>query len=178
LRFAVKYFANSPDWDNALLIFKDELKKIGVDMKPDPKEWKELLRVYEDRDFDAVVGAWRNGDLELDFFQLWHSSQADEAHSSNHCGFKNKTVDRLADQLRTTFETPDRIRIAQEILTIIHDEQPYTFFRSAEGIICWHNQGPPVKERYIDGLTQSLDAFHPLYNRSKVLYRIHWHFRD
>jgi peptide/nickel transport system substrate-binding protein len=178
LRFVIKYYADSPEWDNTLLIFKDELKKIGVDMKPDPKEWKELVRVYEDRDFEGVVGGWNDPDLEVDYYQKWHSSQAEEPHSSNYVGFKNARVDELADHLRTTFEFPERKRIAQEILTILHDEQPYVFFRSYEGITCWQNKGPPAKERYIDGMGKTLDISHPLYDRDRVMYRMFLSFRE
>jgi ABC-type transport system substrate-binding protein len=171
--FKVKYYANSPEWDRTLLIYRDQLKKIGIDLDPQSFEWKELIRIYESRDFDAVVGGWRM-DLEIDYFQLWHSSQADQAQSSNHCGFKNAEVDQLADVLRTTFETEPRIAIAKRIQAILHEEQPYTFFRSSEGIFAWQNKGPPAQDRYLDGVIQGLDTLPPLYNRS----RVYWHFRN
>ncbi len=171
--FTIKYIANRPEYDNTLMIFSNELRKIGIEMKPSPFEWKELMRVLEDKDFDAVVGAWQM-DWDIDYFQLWHSSQVDLQGSSNHCGFANKEVDELADKLRTTFDTAERVAIAKRIQAIIAEEQPYTFFRSGEGIFCWQNQGAPAKDRYLDGISQGLDQLNPLVNRS----RLFWHFRN
>jgi peptide/nickel transport system substrate-binding protein len=171
--FEVKYYTDAAEWDSTLLIYRNELRKLGIDMRPKTYEFKELMRIYEDKDFDAVVGIW-GMDWDVDYFQLWHSSEADKPGSSNHCAFANKRVDELADQLRRTFATDERISIAKEIQAIIHEEQPYTFFMSTERAFCWQNKGPPAKERYLDGVEYGLDHFHPLMNRS----RHYWHFRD
>jgi len=175
--FTIKYYADSPEWDNTLLIYRNALKSIGIDMKPLPLEWKELMRVYEDKDFEAMVGGWQM-DWDIDYYQLWHSQYAEQQGSSNHCGFADKRMDALALKLRQTFETPARIAIAKDIQAILHDQQPYTFFRAAEGIFVWQNQAPgnvaPTRERYLDGVVTGLDAFHPLQNRT----RSYWHFRN
>lgn len=172
-RFEMKYIANMSEWDNTLLIFKDTLRRIGVAMEPKPFEWKELVRIYEDKDFVATVGGWGQA-WDKDFFQLWHSSQADVQGGSNHCGFKSPRVDRLAEELRATFDITARIRIAKEIQAVIHEEQPYTFFRSVQGIFIWQNQGDPQhKERWLDGVVDGFDKLHPLVNRQPV----YWHFR-
>lgn len=173
-RFIMKYFANTPTFDNLLLIYKNELRKIGIDMDPKPYEWKELMRVYEDKDFDAVVGQWQM-DWDMDYYQLWHSSQAEVQGGSNHCGFVNKRVDDLAIKLRETFETQERVAIVKEIQAIIHDEQPYTFLISSEGILVWQNRGRSAKDQYLDGVDQSLDLLHPL--TRTVDRRMYWHFR-
>jgi ABC-type transport system substrate-binding protein len=177
-RFLIKYYDNAPDWDNTLLIYKNELKKIGIDMNAEPKEWKELLRVHEEHDFDAMVGAWLEGDLTVDFYQIWHSSQVDQPNSSNVIGFKNARVDELEDRLRSTFDAGERRKIIQEVLTIFHDEQPYLFISAAAGVGCWQNKGPPMKDQYLEGMGETLDRSNPLYNRGKVLYRIWQHFRE
>lgn len=177
LSFEIKYYANSPEWDNTLAIFRNELRRIGVDAKPKTYEFKELMRIYEDKDFAAVVGGW-SMDWDIDYFQLWHSSQVGLQGSSNHCGFADPRVDELAVHLRATFDTAERIAIAKEIQAIIHQEQPYTFFRSVEGIFVWQNRpqdGQPVPpERYLDGVIKGLDELHPLANRA----RLFWHFRQ
>ncbi len=120
-----------------------------------------------------MVGAWQM-DWDIDYYQLWHSSQAEQQGGSNHCGFINKRVDELAEKLRVTFETPERIAIAKEIQAIINEEQPYTFFRSGEGIFCWQNHGKSAKDLYLDGITEGFDRLNPLVSRS----RLYWHFRN
>ena len=175
LRFAIKYSANSPEWDNSLAIFRTELKTIGIGLDLQTFEWKEMLRIYEDRDFDAVVGGWQM-DWDIDYFQLWHSSQADVPSGSNHCGFKNPRVDELADRLRTTFEPVARTAIIREIQSILHEEQPYLFFRSVENIFTWQNHPPggtvTEKDRWLAGVVEDLDGLHPLKNRTPIS----WHF--
>jgi ABC-type transport system substrate-binding protein len=172
-RFTLKYYQDAPEWDSILLIFRDELKKIGVDLVPKTLEFKELMRVWEDKDFDASVGIW-GMDWDVDYFQLWHSSQATLPGSSNHCAFANPKLDELADKLRLTFDAAERIAIAKQLQAILHEEQPYTFFRVESGVLCWQNRGPPASERYIDGVDIGLDQFHPLKKRSSL----YWHYRN
>jgi peptide/nickel transport system substrate-binding protein len=179
-RFVLKYGANNPVVDSMLLIYRDELRKLGVDLEPKPYEWKELLRVYEEKDFDAMMGAWRLGDFEPDFWQLWHSSTADEPRTSNHCGFRNKRVDELADALRATFEPGERRTIIYEVQAIIQEEQPYLFFRSGEGIFTWQNKpGPGTVQpnRWLVGVTEGLDAYHPLLSRQTGAW-LPWRFQQ
>ncbi len=175
-RFTFKYYANSPEWDNTLAIYRNELKAIGIDLDPKNYEWKELIRVYEDRDFDAVGGGWQM-DFLIDYYQLWHSSQ-DAPGGSNHIGYKNTEVDRLAEQLRETFEVDARIAIVKRIQEILHDEQPYLFFRSAEGVFVWQNHPPAGQtiepDRWLDGVTTGLDQLHPMRNTQSLF----WHFRN
>jgi peptide/nickel transport system substrate-binding protein len=173
-RFTIKYIANVPEYDSMLLIYKNELRKIGIEMELKTFEAKEMMRISEDRDFECELGGWQM-DWDIDYFQLWHSSQAEQQGGSNNCGFVNKRVDELAVKLRETFETPERIAIVKEIQAIIHEEQPYTFFRSAEGILVWQNKGKPAKETYLDGVEESLDRLHPLIKT--VDRRMYWHFR-
>jgi ABC-type transport system substrate-binding protein len=174
LSFTVKYYADSPEWDNTLLIFRNSLKRIGVELKVMPLEWKELMGVYEDKDFEAVVGTWGSTNFDIDFYQLWHSSQADLQGSSNMCGMKNPEIDHLAEQLRQTFETGERIAIAKRIQVLLNQLAPYTYFRSRAGIFAWQNHGPPAEDRYLDGVTFGLDHLNPVKNRS----RLWWHFRQ
>jgi peptide/nickel transport system substrate-binding protein len=172
LRIKLKYLANRPTWDAGLLVYRDELKRIGIDLQTETYEWKELLRIYEEKDFDAVVGGWRLGSLEPDFVQVWHSSTADQPRSSNHVGFKNARVDELATKLRETFEPEARAPIIKEIQAIIFDEQPYLFFMSAGGVFVWQNQGKAAENRGLAGVIDGFDTYHPLFNRIPLL----WHF--
>ena len=169
-RFEVRYYANSPEWDNALSIYRDTLRQIGIELTPKPAEWKELLRVYEDRDFDAVVGTWGMS-WDQDIYQLWHSSQIDIPNGSNLCAFANARVDALAIELRESFEPAVRKRILDEFQQIIHDEQPYTFFMSPKVVFAWQNRKPPgstATGRYLEGVIKGLDTLHPLVVRSQL----------
>ncbi len=159
--FVIKGYANSPEWDRTLAIYQEELRALGIVMRAETLEWRDLVKVYEDRDFDAVTGGWRMS-YEVDFEQLWHSRFATEPRSSNHVGFADTEADELAERLRETFAMEERIAIARRFQEIIHREQPYLFFRTAESIFTWQNAG----EHRLHGVVEALDALHPFYNRN------------
>jgi peptide/nickel transport system substrate-binding protein len=172
--FAIKYYANSPEWDNSLAIFRTELKQAGIELEAKSLEWKELIRVYEDRDFDAVIGGWQM-DFDIDFYQLWHSSQIDAPGGSNHCGFSDPEVDRLALALREEFDQGKRIDIIRQVQARLNEQQPYTFFMSGKSVFIWQNRAPAgstEQGRFLDGVTWGLDHLSPLKNRDPVS----WYF--
>lgn len=168
--FILKHYANSPEWESLGLIYRDELRKVGIDMTPRAYEWKELLRIYQDFDFDAVGGAWRMP-LSVDFYQLWHSKYADEPGSSNLCGFKDPRADEIAEALRQEFDFDERVRLAKEFQQILTAAAPYTFFRVRQGVFTWRN-GEREPEGLL-GVAHDLDAFHPLLSREEQL---NWYF--
>lgn len=172
LRIVLKSHANNPTWDSALLIYRDELRALGVDLRIETYEWKEMLRILEQKDFDAVVGGWQLGDLEPDFMQLWHSSTIEQPRSSNHVGFAHPRVDELAERLRSAFTREERLPIIRELQAIIQEEQPYLFVRAGGGVFIWQNRGRPERDRWLSGVTEGLDRYHPFFNRSPLL----WHF--
>ncbi len=171
-RFEAKIYADSKEWSRIMDIYSRTLAGIGIKMTVKPLEWKDLLHVYENKDFDAVSGGWRMA-YEVDFKQVWHSSAADEPRGSNHCGFKNPRADELAEQLRRTFDFEERKRIAFEFQKIIHAAQPYTFFRASEFAFCWQNK-PGPRRPALGGVTGALDELHPFYNRDSD----YWYFRE
>ena len=65
-----------------------------------------------------------------------------------------------------------RMPIIHEIQAIIFDEQPYLFFMSGGGVFTWQNHGKPAKDRWLTGVTDGFDQYHPLFNRTPLL----WHF--
>ncbi len=172
LRFRVAYYAAGTLWQNILAIYRDELKKIGVELSPDPIEDTEWERRMDNKDFDGMCAGWVM-DLDADFVQLWHSKGADEPKSSNHCGFRDARVDELSLQLRRTFEIGERKRIAAEIQKLISEAQPYVFIRSGEGIFAWQNRPakPGDKRELLGGVVDGFEKLHPLRNRQ----RHYWH---
>ena len=123
LDFQILSYANSPEWASSLSIFKEDLRKIGVAMSFSPVDWPTMQKKMNEKQFDAYTGGWGLG-WEIDPYQLWHSSQADEPKGSNRVGFRNERADTIIESLRQTFDTPKRIELAQEFHSILHEEQP------------------------------------------------------
>lgn len=110
----------------AAQIIQRRLKNVGIEMKIRVLEWASFLSNFIDkRNFDAVVLGWSIGQ-DPDIFDVWHSSKTGPKEL-NFIGFKNKEVDRLIEEGRSTFDMEKRKRCYFRIQDILAEEQPYTF---------------------------------------------------
>jgi ABC-type transport system substrate-binding protein len=132
-------------------IFKEDLLKIGVKLNVEPVEWALMQKRMDEKSFDSYTGAW-GLPWDEDFYQIWHSSQADVPHGSNFVGFRNKEADAIIEKLRVTFDHDERLRLLHAFHRIVHEEQPYTFVMSRKDVVCtWndvkdvvYSQSPPI----------------------------------
>ena len=136
--FSLLSFGRSAEWKAAINIYKEDLLKLGIKMNIQTLDWAVMQKRMEDREFDAYTGSWTLP-WEQDPYQIWHSSQADQPKSSNRIGFRNKEVDKLIEELRSTFEQEQRIKLYHKIHAIIHEEEPYTFFYSSMAVYTWQD---------------------------------------
>lgn len=124
-RFKFMYSTGSALYTRVVILLKDELAKVGVEVVPDPYEWSVLLPRLNDRRFAAMVMGW-GGDIVEDNYQLFHSSEIG-SRGSNYVGFANAEADLLMEQIRRTMEEAARNRLCHRLHRLIHEEQPYTF---------------------------------------------------
>jgi ABC-type transport system substrate-binding protein len=134
--FDLVVYGNSDEYTTLGSIFSEDLAQIGVKMNVKPMEWSLLLKKVNDREFDAVTLAWVSSP-DVDFNQIWHSTQADMPKSSNHVGFKNDEADAIIEEMKTAFEFRDRVDLAHRFHNLLHDEQPYTFFYTRKRAGYW-----------------------------------------
>jgi ABC-type transport system substrate-binding protein len=127
---------DSPAWRSSLSVFKEDLRKIGIQMSPQVVDWPTMQKKMDEKKFDAFTGGWGLSWL-IDPYQIWHSSQADTPKGSNRVGFRNKRADEIIDTLRVTFDDDERIKLLREFHRIVHAEQPYTFFFSPQDVVAW-----------------------------------------
>lgn len=106
------------------LFLREELSKVGIDMNIQQLEWATMLKQLQEHSFDATSLAWALP-LDIDLYQLWHSSQAEEG--SNVIGFNHPEVDRLLEEARLEFDADERAALYRRLHRILHEEQPYTF---------------------------------------------------
>ena len=125
-RFEMAFTSGVPTWEQMSNVYRQDLKKVGIDMEIRKMEWASFLEKVQDWKFDACCMGWGLVS-NPDPYQLWHSSQADQKGSSNHVGFKNEKVDELIEKNRREFDRQKRIEYCRQIHRIIHEEQPYTF---------------------------------------------------
>jgi len=149
--------AGSETGEKIATILKEELDKVGINMKIRKTEWAVFTQRLNDRRFDAVTLAWSMG-VESDPYQVWHSSQAEQG--SNFVGFVNREADRLIEEARTEFNRDKRIELYRKFARIVNEEQPYTFLFCRKSTVALHKRFKGVKV-YPLGLDQ-LEWFVPI----------------
>jgi len=148
-------YNGSPEWTSLANIYKEDLRKIGVQVVVEPVEWSLMQKRMEEKEFDLYSGGWALG-WEADPYQLWHSSQADIPRGSNIVGFRNAEADEIIERLRETFDEDERVRLHQRLHNIIWDAQPYTFFRVSQTPFCWWDDVKGVVFAKVRPVTSSL----------------------
>lgn len=107
-------------------MYKEDLKRAGIDMEIKYLEWNSFLKNLDDGGFDAVAMAWGGGSVEPDPKQIWHSSSA-VMGGSNYVYFKNAEVDKLIEQGRLEMDKKKRIATLRKAYAKIAEEAPYVF---------------------------------------------------
>jgi ABC-type transport system substrate-binding protein len=125
--FTLMTYGSSDEYKTLGNIFKEDLAKIGIKMSVLPMDWANFLKKMDDKEFDAITGAWAQGP-DVDYFQIWHSSQADVPKGSNRVGFRSVEGDRIIEALQLEFDPEKRVELAHQFHRLVYDEQPYTFF--------------------------------------------------
>ncbi len=126
-------------------IIKENLRKIGIDMKIQVMEWQTMLHQFIDKKrFEAVILGWALS-RDPDQFDIWHSSKTKEGEF-NFISYKNSEVDRLLLEGRSTLDHEQRKIINRRLHSIFHEEQPVIFLYVPDNLILLHKRFEGVKE--------------------------------
>ncbi|MCE3012631.1 MAG: ABC transporter substrate-binding protein [Proteobacteria bacterium] len=125
------------DFIKYLTIYKEDAKKVGVEIEIKQIEWNSFIKLLDERKFDAVRLAWGAGDGDPDYKQIWHSNSIANA-GSNFIGYRNAEVDKLIDQSRLIYDRPQRIKAFQKMSEIIASEDPYLFLFAGKSTLYAH----------------------------------------
>lgn len=114
------------DVEKYYTMYKEDLKKAGIDMELKYLEWNSFLKLVDEGNFDAVTMAWGGGSVDPDPKQIWHSSGAVPG-GSNFIAYKNPEVDKLIDEARVEPNKAKRVKMLKEVYKKIADDAPYAF---------------------------------------------------
>ncbi len=117
------------DYEKYFTIYKEDLKKAGIEMSIKILEWNALVKALDEQKFEAVTLAWAGGDVESDPKQIWHSESA-RAGGSNFISYSNPQVDKLIDEARVLPNKEKRKAIWKKVYRLIADDAPYVFMFS------------------------------------------------
>ena len=109
-----------------VLAFKSYLKKIGVNITVEFKEWLSWKDdVFGKHDFDIIFASWVFDD-SADISSLFHSSEIGP-WKNNFGAYSNSTVDSLIVESKMTLDYEKRRTINRKLHAILAEENPYTF---------------------------------------------------
>ncbi len=126
LEFRFDLLIPTRDAEKYFTIYKEDLKKAGIEMNVKLIEWNTFSKLLDEQKFDAVTLAWAGGAPEDDLKQLWHSDSA-RLGGSNFVGYTNKEVDKYIDQAREEMDKAKRTKLWQKAVRQIVADAPYTY---------------------------------------------------
>lgn len=122
-RFALVH--SNKDYEKYLTIYKEELKKNGIDMEIKYLEWNSFLKNIDAGKFEAMSMAWTTA-IDFDPKPEWHSTSA-VSGGSNFIHYKVHEVDQLIDQARLELDRTKRIQMLRKVYERIANDYPYVF---------------------------------------------------
>ena len=109
--------------EDVLVILQDQLRRIGVAVTPEVREWSVFLDDLKAKRFEACHLAWQT-DFTIDPYDVFHCDAVDGKY--NFTGFCDPEVDRL---IQGGSSAPTREAAApywHEYQAVLHRLQPYT----------------------------------------------------
>lgn len=127
------YTAGRETAEQLALIFQDNARKVGVEIKAQAMEGRE------------IVGRWATHDFELlsagrSLSPIWSPEQNWRTDSDNRSGFGNAETDALIDQIPGTFDVQKRRALYNRLQEIIFDEQAEIFLFSLKECVAVHKR--------------------------------------
>lgn len=131
LSIAIMSSPNNFVSENIALIFKNNAKKVGIEITLDTKEINLLRSAIRNRDFE-MFAAGAGVDLDLyDPYQSWHTDNAVPG-GGNRIGFGTPESDKLIEEIRTTLDENKRNQLYLKFQEMIYDETPVIFLYNSK----------------------------------------------
>lgn len=151
LRFT--FLNRDPTTDKFLTIYADDLKRAGIEMKLETKDWAAWAKDMDEFHFDMTWAAWSGG-LFKDPEPMWASAEADRRGGNNITGFKDPRVDDLIEEQKAVFDLAARNAICRRIDALIAEQVPYVLLWNINytRLLYWNKFGTPptVLSKYGD----------------------------
>ena len=124
--FAFTILFASPEQEKYLTLYQENLKHAGIKVNLKILDWTSLLRLLDDRNFDALLLGWQQGGIDWDPKQIWHTDSS-RNKGSNFISYSNPKVDALIDKGRSQMDKKERVKTFQEVYRLIAEDVPYIF---------------------------------------------------
>jgi peptide/nickel transport system substrate-binding protein len=125
LDISYKYNSGNDTRKNIGLIYKENLKKIGVELNIIAKEWTVFLEDTKKHDFEIYCGAWVGDPNVEDPKQIWHTESA--VGGSNYVSYGDAISDKMINDIRSELNDTRRDEMYLKFQEKVHNEIPYIF---------------------------------------------------
>ena len=115
------------------LLFQDNAKKAGIEIKPQALDGKEVVKRWATHDFE-LLSAGRT------ISSIWSPEQNWRTDADNRSGFGNAETDALIDKIPITFDAQKRRALYYRLQEIIFDEQAEIFLFSPKECVAIHRR--------------------------------------
>jgi peptide/nickel transport system substrate-binding protein len=109
--------------EDALVVIQDDLRKVGVAVVPQVREWSVFLDDLKGKRFEACHLAW-DTDFVIDPYDLFHSGAIDGKY--NFTSFAHPRTDQLIEAGVLAPTAEEAKSIWHEYQAVLHEQQPYT----------------------------------------------------
>jgi len=149
--FAFTFLSKSGGDEKFLSLFNAELRKLGIEMKIERKDFAAWMRDMDAFNFEMTWQAWGASifkNPETSFL----STEADRKGSNNTIGFKSAEVDALIAAEKAMETMKERTEAYRKIDALVAAEVPYAFLWNVDAtrLLYWNKFGMPatVLSRY------------------------------
>lgn len=111
------------------LLFQEEAKKLGIEIKPETKDWSLINKDLNELRFDIAAITVGQSPSLYDPYQSWHSSNS-KAGGFNRSGFATPATDSLIQLIRTSASESERNTAYLKFQDILYEAQPQIFLFS------------------------------------------------
>ena len=120
----VDYLYASKRQERYLTIWKEDMRKVGIDLKLELVTWPTLMKKLQNKEFVLMFIGW-GGALNPDPHSMWHSQFLNQEHGSNLAGFTSQELDNLLVKSGKMFDRQQRAKLFHRMDEILFNNHPY-----------------------------------------------------
>lgn len=110
---------------NIGLLFKENLRKIGVQINLMPMESDKFVEDLKSHHFEIYCNTWQSDPSMSDPKQIWYTTSAQGG--SNYVSYGDEMSDKLIDEIRSELDPMQREVLYRQLQAKIHQDVPYIF---------------------------------------------------
>ena len=143
-KFEFTFLSRSSTEEKFLVMFDHELRKLGIAMTIDRKDFAGWMRDMDSFSFDMTWAAWGAGLVKYPEL-AWSGTEADRRGSNNITGFRSAEVDRLIAEEKECDSAAKRQDLYRRMDALIAAEVPYVLLWQTDStrILHWNKFGMP-----------------------------------